>query len=52
MQGKPIPTRNTFTPRLLVKQLAEDVLGFKRETPQVQAAPSTLRKSRIRWSWR
>jgi len=38
MRAKPKPTRNTFTPELLVKQLAKDVLGFKSETPQVQAA--------------
>lgn len=42
MRAKPKPTRNTFTPRLLVKQLAEDVLGFKRETPQVQAALASM----------
>ena len=39
---KPKPTRNTFTPELLVKQLAKDVPGFKSETPQVQAALASL----------
>ena len=38
MRAKPKQTRNTFTPELLVKQLAKDVPGFKSETPQVQAA--------------
>ena len=38
VKPKPKPTRNTFTPELLVKQLAKDVPGFKSETPQVQAA--------------
>jgi len=38
MRAKPKPTRNTFTPEPLVKQLAKDVPGFKSETPQVQAA--------------
>lgn len=42
MRAKPKPTRNTFTPELLVKQLAKDVPGFKRETPQVQAALASL----------
>ena len=42
MRAKPKPTRNTFTPRLLVKQLAADVPGFKRETPQVQAALASM----------
>ncbi len=42
MRAKPKPTRNTFTPRQLVKQLAEDVLGFKRESPQVQAALASM----------
>lgn len=36
------PTRNTFTPELLVKQLTKDVPGFKSETPQVQAALASL----------
>lgn len=36
------PTRNTFTPEPLVKQLAKDVPGFKSETPQVQAALASL----------
>ena len=35
MQAKPKPKRNTFTPELLVKQLARDVPGFKRESAQV-----------------
>jgi hypothetical protein len=39
---KPKPKRNTFTPELLVKQLAKDVPGFKSETPQVQAALASL----------
>ena len=38
MRAKPKQTRNTFTPKPLVKQLAKDVPGFKAETPQVQAA--------------
>jgi hypothetical protein len=42
MRAKPKPTRNTFTPELLVKQLAKDVPGFKSETPQVQAALASL----------
>lgn len=42
MRAKPQPTRNTFTPEPLVKQLAEDVPGFKFETPQVQAALASL----------
>lgn len=44
MRAKPKPklTRNTFTPELLVKQLAKDVPGFKRETLQVQAALASL----------
>ena len=29
MRAKPKPTRNTFTPRLLVKQLAEASFGAK-----------------------
>jgi hypothetical protein len=36
------PTRNTFTPELLVKQLAKDVPGFESEIPQVQAALASL----------
>ena len=44
MRAKPKakPTRNTFTPKPLVKQLAKDVPGFKSETPQVQAALASL----------
>lgn len=42
MLAKAKPTRNTFTPELLVKQLAKDVPGFKSETPQVQAALASL----------
>ena len=42
MRAKPKPTRNTFTPEPLVKQLAKDVPGFKSETPQVQAALASL----------
>nr|MBP6677260.1 hypothetical protein [Vitreoscilla sp.] len=42
MRAKPKPTRNTFTPELLVEQLANDVPGFKDETPQVQAALASL----------
>lgn len=36
------PTRNTFTPELLVKQLAKDVPGFKAEAKDVQAALAAL----------
>ena len=39
---KPKPTRNTFTPELLVKQLAKDVPGFKAEAKDVQAALAAL----------
>ena len=39
---KPKPTRNTFTPELLAKQLAKDVPGFKAESPQVQAALAAM----------
>ena len=42
MQAKPKPKRNTFTPELLVKQLARDVPGFKRESAQVQAALASM----------
>lgn len=42
MQAKPKPKRNTFTPELLVKQLARDVPGFKVEEPQVQAALASM----------
>ena len=42
MRAKPKPTRNTFTPELLVKQLSTDVPLFKSETPQVQAALASL----------
>jgi len=36
------PTRNTFTPWPLVKQLAKDVPGFKDEPEEVQAALAAL----------
>ena len=36
------PTRNTFTPWPLVKQLAKDVPGFKDELEEVQAALAAL----------
>lgn len=39
---KPKPTRNTFTPELLVKQLAKDVPGFNAEAKDVQAALAAL----------
>jgi len=42
MRTKPKPPRNTFWPEPLLKQLAKDVLGFKSETKQVQAALASL----------
>ena len=42
IRAKPKLTRNTFTPELLVKQLARDVPGFRLETPQIQAALASL----------
>ena len=42
MRTKPKPKRNTFTPELLVKQLAKDVPGFKAESEEVRAALAAM----------